>query len=300
MHLPLFPTFKKIELHDKDIIERHTEKYKPYSDFNFVSLWSWNLEDQIEFCFLNDNLVLKLTDYVDNTPFLTFLGNKKIIDTLEQLFSFSETAGLGNKLKLLPSDNFNNLQLGNEFILEEDVDNFDYILDVAKISTMKGQVLKHKRKLLNSFLKNYGNDVKVNYMNLPEIKKHLISFYHHWSKSKNQHDLNINELHAIQKLLKHYHFFNTIVMSVHHKDKLIGFTLFEEISKDWALSSFQKGDISYRGIYEFLNHNLAKHLNEKNIKFVNIEQDLGISGLRRAKLDYNPSFLKKFTLKKVS
>lgn len=301
MSLPQFPIFKNIELHDKDIFEDYLKNFPPYSDFNFVSLWSWNTDEKIKFSFLNENLVLELSDYVDNTPILTFIGQIKVIDTVDSLLEFAKSQGFASELKLLPKHNFANLdirEINDRYKLSEDYNNFDYILDVSALSTMSGQKLKHKRKLLNRFKKNYESSIQIKYMDINDINKHLINFYHHWSKNKSKPDLNINELHAITRLLKHYHFFNTIVMSVHLEDRLIGFTLFEELSKDWALSSFQKGDISFSGIYEFLNHRLALHLQEKGIKFVNIEQDLGVEGLRRAKMDYNPTFLKKFTISK--
>ena len=302
MTLPNFPTFKKIELHDKQIFDDYTKSYPLYSDFNFVSLWSWNIDEEIKFTFLNNNLVVELTDYIDNTPVLTFLGNNKVIDTSEALLQYSEQKHSKKHLNLLPEVNFTNVDKDflDSYNLKEDTSNFDYILDVNYIAAMAGQKLKHKRKLLNRFIRNHGSKAIIKYMNIQEVKLHLLDFYHHWSKNKQQKDLNSNEFHAIKRLLHHYNFFNTTVMSVHIEERMIGFTLFEEISGDWALSSFQKGDISFEGIYEFLNYNLALHLSNKKIKYVNIEQDLGIEGLRRAKMDYNPTFLKKFTLSKIS
>lgn len=42
--LPEFPQFKNLELSDEEEIERHTHKFLPYSDFNFVSMWSWDIK----------------------------------------------------------------------------------------------------------------------------------------------------------------------------------------------------------------------------------------------------------------
>ncbi len=303
MKSPQFPVFQKIQLHDKQTFDKYVNAFPLYSDFNFVSLWSWNLDDEIKFTYLNGNLVIELADYVDNSPFITFLGQQKVLDTSDQLLRFAQEKGWGEQLKLLPYHNFtkvNHDELISKYNLKEDPNNFDYILDVNQIAAMSGGKLKQKRKLLNRFMRNHGDKVKIKYMDIKEVQEHLLNFYDHWSKSKSEAELNTNELHAIKRLLKHYHFFNTTVMSIYIDDSLIGFTLFEEITDFWALSSFQKGDISYEGIYEFLNYNLAIHLMKKGIRYVNIEQDLGIRGLRRAKMDYNPTFLKKYTLSRKS
>ena len=45
--LPEFPKFKSIELSDKEDVEKITHKYPPYSDFNFVSMWSWDIKGEM-------------------------------------------------------------------------------------------------------------------------------------------------------------------------------------------------------------------------------------------------------------
>lgn len=294
----IFPQFKKISMHDMPVFEKYLSKFPPYSDFNFVSLWSWNIEESIKFSFLNENLVIQLKDYKNENPILTFIGFNKIRDTIKTLLQFCEKNNFKKELKLLPEINFNNInikKLSDEYRVSEDIDNFDYVLNVSSIASMKGRKLKHKRKLLNKFLKNYDDQIQVEYIK-PRNTNHFIRLYHSWSKNKQENELNRNELKAIKRLLEQSKNFNIIAQIVYIKDIIVGFTLFEEVSTKWALSSFQKGNTSHQGIYEFLNNNLSKYLNQKGIGLLNIEQDLGVPGLRRAKKDYNPSFLKKYSL----
>jgi len=37
--LPLFPEFKKLELSDKEAVEKITHKFPSYSDFNFTKIF---------------------------------------------------------------------------------------------------------------------------------------------------------------------------------------------------------------------------------------------------------------------
>ena len=39
-----FPKFKSIELSDREDVEKIAHKYLPYLDFNFVSMWSYNIK----------------------------------------------------------------------------------------------------------------------------------------------------------------------------------------------------------------------------------------------------------------
>lgn len=59
--IPEFPEFKKLELSDEEKIEKITKKFPPYSDFNFVSMWSWNIYNTVTISQLKKNLVVLLT-----------------------------------------------------------------------------------------------------------------------------------------------------------------------------------------------------------------------------------------------
>lgn len=72
--IPEFPQFKLIELSDKGSVEKVTQKYLPYSDFDFISMWCWNIKGKIKISKLNNNLVVRFTDYLSGNPFFSFLG----------------------------------------------------------------------------------------------------------------------------------------------------------------------------------------------------------------------------------
>ena len=79
--IPEFPEFKKLELSDKEDVEAFTKKFPPYSDFNFVSMWSWDIKGEMRLSILNGNLVVRFTDYITGDPFYSFLGNNKTNET---------------------------------------------------------------------------------------------------------------------------------------------------------------------------------------------------------------------------
>ena len=56
-------------------------------------------------------------------------------------------------------------------------------------------------------------------------------------------------------------------------------------------------NLSFKGIYEFMNEKIAQELVKQNIHLWNWQQDLNLEGLRKLKLSYRPiDFLKKFTV----
>ena len=44
--IPNFPNFKHVEIKDKPDVEKFTHSFKPYSDFNFISLFAWDTNNQ--------------------------------------------------------------------------------------------------------------------------------------------------------------------------------------------------------------------------------------------------------------
>src|SRR6185436_18619332 len=107
--IPEFPEFKKLELTDKEEVEKFTSKFPPYSDFNFVSMWSWDIKGEMRLSMLNGNLVVRFTDYLTGELFYSFLGNSKVNETAEMLINFSRKEGLGAKLRLVPEDSIKGL-----------------------------------------------------------------------------------------------------------------------------------------------------------------------------------------------
>ena len=63
--------------------------------------------------------------------------------------------------------------------------------------------------------------------------------------------------------------------------------VFEGMNPGTALVHYEKGSPDYDGIYKAINQETAKLL-QPNFKFINRESDMGIPGLRKAKLSYKP------------
>lgn len=102
--IPKFPNMKPLAIADKREVESFTEKFPPYSDFNFLSMWSWDTEGQMALSQLNDNLVVRFTDYSTGEPFYSFIGRRNIDATAGTLLETSASQGLSLSLKLVPHE----------------------------------------------------------------------------------------------------------------------------------------------------------------------------------------------------
>jgi len=301
--LPEFPNFKDIELSDKAYIKAFTSKFPPYSDFNFTAMWSWswNMNQKMMICQLNKNLVVLFNDYVSGQRFLSFIGDNKVSETASQLIAHSLKHYKTSFLKLIPEEIAGALPK-SEFLITPDRDSYDYVYSISHLASMNSWTQNSLSKGIRQFVKKYPNYI-IKQNSFKEISKNeYLEVFKRWSKNKKINNyFELNEYKAFEKFLQN-HDDNIKIISLYINNVLVGFNMCEIISHDYANSGFSKADIKYHAsIYALLNWEEAKILKEQGIKYYNWEQDLGILGLRKAKMKYEPDFfLNKFILRKNS
>ncbi|OGD08361.1 hypothetical protein A2397_03155 [Candidatus Amesbacteria bacterium RIFOXYB1_FULL_44_23] len=298
--IPHFPESKRLELTDKSEVEQFTQEYPPYSDFNFVSLWSWDVDQKTKLSLLNDNLLIKFSDYCDGSEFWSVIGKNELDATILRLFDYlRQTNGL-TKLRLVPESVIKTLSANHKFQIQADCNNDDYVMSIQDLSQMKGTRFLSKRNHVNKFVRTYTDKVKVKPLDVTTNYNQgkILETFKKWTQIKNR-DKNETqrELMAIKRLFIVASKTKINGVGVWMDDNLIGFSIEEIIDSEWAIMHFEKADTGFSGLYEFLNLQSAVYLQAEGCKFLNLEQDLGDEGLRRAKLSYRPvKMLKKFTI----
>ena len=126
--IPLFPSFKKLELEDKAEIDRIVRGFQPYSDFDFPSMFMWNIEDKIRISSLHNNLIVLFSDYLTGVPFFSFIGTNQPNETTLALLKYTIDQHMDGVIKLLPEEVAVLLDT-DLFHISEDRDSFDYIYD---------------------------------------------------------------------------------------------------------------------------------------------------------------------------
>ncbi len=135
--IPLFPDLRKLEVTDKNLIENFTNRYLPYSDYNFASLWCYNVNDDIEISQLHGNLVVKFSDYLTQQPFFSFMGDNNCLETTDILLAYAKSRNLPTELKLIPEEIVKkNPEFFSNFTVVEDKDNYDYVYSVMEVSKL--------------------------------------------------------------------------------------------------------------------------------------------------------------------
>lgn len=300
--IPHFPIFTKVSLESRPFVESFTHTHKPYSDFNFASLWSWDSQDEREVSILNDNLVVRFTDYSTNEYSYSFLGTNKTTETAAVLVQFAKDNGVSPILTLMPEEAVGDIDC-NLFEVKEDESNFDYIFSISDLAHLQGSKYKSKRHLSKNFENNnQGNGIDFRVISSTDslFLQEVETVLKHWEENKKiadkDYDLE-NEGYAIRKLLSADNYNEVILSLLYVNNSIVGFSVDELLPNDYVMSHFFKADCTHKGVFEFLNERVSEHLLSKGYLYWNWEQDLGLESLHKSKVSYRPiDYIKKYTV----
>ena len=189
-----------------------------------------------------------------------------------------------------------------EYIEERDL--FDYIYDGESMRTLAGRKNVKKRNHINYFLKEYAD--RFEYRQLDENDfDDCLEVMNEWTSNKEENNAvdedMAEELIGIKKLFANYSVLKDRLKigGIFIDNKLQAFTMGEYLNPNMALIHIEKANPNIRGLYPYINQQFLVH-EFSDVEFVNREEDLGIEGLRKAKLSYHPvRFVEKYTVREV-
>ncbi len=299
MKLPTFPNFKQIELADKKYFDSYTKNFAPYSDFNFNSLWSYDVGDSAEFTILNDNLVIKMKDYLEDFHFLTFLGVNRPVETISTLLKFANEKNLHHALKLVPEENLKTdfANLNEIFVLKEERDHFDYIISINETLSLKGNKYKKIRKKVTKFINAYPHyEVRLLDLNLKQSQDDVIELFKKWAQNRDPNETE-TEFKATLKILTQSDILELISIGIYVDNTIVGYTISDALYNKYCTGLFGSYDYAYDGVMQVAEIETLRLFKKMGCTHINIEQDLGIQNLRSSKESWQPEyFLKKFEI----
>lgn len=282
--VPLFPLFRPAIRSDEDVVNRYNDRFSAYSDFNFTNLYSWNVGREVLISELNGNLVYRFADYQSGEPFYMFMGDCDVNNTAIALLDLQDTNAA--ELRLIPECTARLLD-DRLFTIEELPEHADYIERVDELCKLAGRHFASRRHQAARFMRAYPSAI-FDVLDLadPRLRHEVVQLYKAWTRGAlGEHAA---ELAAFERCVEFFRD-RTVMTALRVDGDIVGITLHEPIGKQMAINHFEKTMIgSYVGVSAYLVWRTAQFLSERGIRFINIEQDLGIPGLRTNKRSYAP------------
>ena len=300
--VPVFPIFRHLTLADKDWFEEFYGDFPKYADFSFGNFVIWQgAENNLQISQLNGNLVfMDKPYYLDDQIMLNFFGNKKVTETMNALFKFQKSQHAEQELIGIPEFIIENIAEKDRYVITEDKNNAEYILDTKKLSDLEGHDLQSVRRYVSKFIKATDNDFTVvtSDMDSPGSRTKLEQTIESWEKSFATNDSAEKERPVMQRMFAVSEELGYKSVSIYVHGILTALVVYRPISTDTVVLNHHKTNYAYEGLSVALIHEAAKALSQQGFKYINYEQDLGIEGLRTFKQKLKPLFmLKKYTIR---
>lgn len=284
-------SFKDIELSDRELITRYTQNSpRRNCDLSFSNLCSWRFLYNTQFAILDGYLLLKFWAE-EELVYMMPIGNGDLKKVLEALIEDAYQEGKPFCLLGICSGMCSELEtfMPGKFQFTADRDYADYLYLRTDLATLSGKKLQAKRNHVNKFKRTYNYEYTPI---TPDRIQECLELEAIWCKANNcdQYEGTGNERRALVYALRHFDELGLMGGILHVDGKIVAFTFGMPINQDTFGVHVEKADTSIDGAYAMINHEFAKHIPEQYI-YINREEDLGIEGLRKAKLSYQPAII---------
>ena len=281
--------WKNIELSDRDAVNSMICASACHgADYSFANIFMWRHAYEPKIFFNGSRMI------VGNPKWEMFSypkGDGDVSASIELLLEEAHANGKKLVLRGLTDKTLEEFMplYGEKFEISEDRDNADYIYTADKLCNLPGRKMSSKRNHINKFEKNGKWEfVKISTNNLDIAKEFVAEFY----KEKDDPDLK-DEAIAIGEMFANYDNLGFIGGLLYQNGKPVAFTAGTPLDEEVFDVHFEKALPDIEGAYTMVNREFARLVVSElpGIGAFNREEDMGIEGLRKAKLSYHPDIL---------
>ena len=262
--------------------------------------------------------------FCEHDNFLYTLRAKRCTeDERVYLFPYGERSGAKNAVRNILNDahehntraNFTTLTASAKdtvcglfpgvFTAEYMRDLAEYVYSVDSLKTYAGPGLSGKRRDFMRFTRDYAGRYRTERITEDDISA-VLGFQDEWLDAKLSAEDNpehrqqiLHEDSGARTLLENFGLLGASGIMILIDGHIRGFACGVRLSDDCFDEITESGDRTIPNIYPALRHEIARVCCE-GCRYLNLEEDLGVVGLRKAKMHYKPEFMiEKYIVREV-
>lgn len=258
-------------------------------EYSFANLFLWGRQ---EAAFVHDCVAFFSHFYGRSVyPYPIGSGDRRAV--LEEILLDARQRGIPCRLTSLTEADREELEqwFPGAFLLRPSRDSFDYVYAIDDLADLKGRKLQKKRNHTNRFRSEHPEYqvVPLNVCNMP-MAQHMINDWFSTRMKEDPHGDYYLENIALARACQNYAMLNMEGILLLDGNQVLAVTMGSRLSADTFDIHFEKAREDVDGAYTVVNQEFARYLrlNHPELAFLNREDDLGLEGLRKAKLSYNP------------
>lgn len=257
-------------------------------NYNFANLLGWKFWFQTEVCVLEDVVVLRYS-FKGKHEYMVCTARDLPQELIEALREDSQgdltIRGLeDSQVEALQATHHSKFTIETEPARNQ----YDYIYRRETLATLRGGGLNAKRNHINHFRAEYPD---FEYRPLtPELFDECRHLRNIWLEERDANATMEAEQRVMETVFAHWEALGMLGGSIFVDGRMVAFTYGSAVTTDTFDICAEKADRHVEGAFTIINQQFAQHLPEQYL-YLNREEDMGLPGLRKAKLSYHPELL---------
>ncbi len=284
--------FQALDPKQKEAYDRIVREYGERGcEYNFANLFLWGRQ---RVAFYEDGLVF-FSQFNRKSVYMYPLGpNKK--EMVDAIIHDAQCRGIPCRLTGLTVDDCAELEglYPGKFRIHFDRSGFDYVYAIDDLADLKGRKYQKKRNHVNKFRQLCPDHqfVPITQENLPQVEQMLRIWYEERLAIDPTGDFHMEQA-AIKKALEHRQELELEGLLLVNEGQILAMTMGSRLSEHTFDVQFEKALDRAEGAYPAINQAFARYLREKYpmLRWLDREEDMGLEGLRKAKLSYCPDHM---------
>ena len=258
-------------------------------EYSFANLYLWGRQ---EVAFLH-GCVAFFSHFYGRSLYPYPVGNGDRRAVLEEILLDAKDRGIPCRLSGLTDADREELEawFPGKFLLRTSRDSFDYVYAIDDLADLRGRKFQKKRNHANRFRSEHPDYqvLPLSVCNMAQGQHMLNDWYINRMKEDPQGDYLLENI-ALARAFQYYEALGMDGILLTEGGRVLAVTMGTRIACDTFDIHFEKAREEVDGAYTVVNQEFARYLRLKypEVKFLDREEDMGLEGLRKAKLSYNP------------
>jgi len=261
-------------------------------EYSFANIFMWGRQ---EIAFIHDCVVL-FSHFNGRSVYPYPIGSGDRRAALEDILADARQRGIPCRITGMTEENRQELEGWFPELFEFRVarDNFDYVYTTDALADLRGRKLQKKRNHFNRFQAEHPDYriEPIDCRNLARVQ-HMVN---DWYVTRRREDPQGDYLLESLAMAKAFRYFDALEMegiALLDGDAVLAVTMGSRLFPNTFDIHFEKAREDVNGAYSAINCEFARYLRLKypEVTFLNREDDLGLEGLRKAKLSYYPDHM---------
>lgn len=281
--------FAPINLNSITSIKKHL-KYCDYNecDYSITTLFIWENYKHFNYTYAIQDNVLYIKSDVNGqiSFFMPICKNSNLLLGFHTLNEYCKIKQIKLSFCCVPEKGLERIKKHfKKLEIIQYLDWFDYLYSKDDLKYLKGKKYANKRNHINHFNDTY----KYEYISITiETIPLAISFINEFKKKYTNDEMLLIEAKKLVTIFNNFDLFKLKGGMLKVDNKIIALTLGDILNNNTLCIHTEKAFKEYHGSYAVINQMFIQKNDFEELKYINREEDMGLSNLRYSKQNYHP------------